>query len=175
MIATQKRIPGAMVSNSTVLIYLAKIGKLSLLKKLFRKVLIPVEVFNEVVIRGKENQHPDAFVIEAAVEEGWIEVKEIEAVAELEEFGIDSGEAQAISLAKSLGVPGLLDQTHARIAAKTLGLKPRGTIFVLLAALRKKLLTYEEYQDSLEELVKAGFRMNDEVYLAAVRMGKEIK
>ncbi len=163
------------VSNPTVLIYLAKIGKLSLLKKLFRKVLIPNEVFNEVVIRGKEYQHPDAFVIVGAVEDGWIQVKEIEAVAELEEFGIDSGESHAISLAKSLGVPVLIDQTHARIAAKALGLKPGGTIFVLLAALRKKLLTYEEYHNSLEELVKAGFRMSDEVYLSAVRMGKERK
>ncbi len=163
------------VSNSTVLIYLAKIGKLSLLKKLFRKVLIPREVFNEVVIRGKENLHPDAFVIEVAVEEGWIEVKEIEALMELEEFGIDLGESQAISLAKLFGMPVLLDQTHARIAAKALGLKPRGTIFVMLAALRKKLFTYEEYQDSLEELVKAGFRMSDDVYLSAVRMGRDIK
>lgn len=162
-------------SNSTVLIYLAKIGKFSLLKELFGEVLIPKEVFNEVVIRGKENQHPDAFVIEAAVEEGWIEVKEIKALRELEEFGIDSGEAQAISLAKLQGVPVLIDQTHARIAAKALGLKPRGTIFVLAAALRKKLLTYEEYADSLEELVKAGFRMSDEVYLSAVRIGREIK
>ncbi len=163
------------VSNSTVLIYLAKIGKFSLLKELFGEVLIPTEVFNEVAIRGKENQHPDSFVIEAAVEEGWIEVKEIKALRELEEFGIDSGEAQAISLAKLQGVPVLIDQTHARIAAKALGLKPRGTIFVLAAALRKKLLTYEEYADSLEELVKAGFRMSDEVYLSAVRMGRGIK
>lgn len=171
MIAKQQRIPEAIVSNSTVLIYLAKIGKLSLLKKIFRKVLIPGEVFNEVVIRGKENQHLDAFVIEGAIEEGWITIKEIGAIQELEEFGIDAGEAEAISLAKSLGVPVLLDQTHARIAAKSLGLKPRGTIFILFAALRKKLLTYEEYQNSLEGLVKAGFRMSDEVYLAAVRMG----
>ncbi len=163
------------VCNSTVLIYLAKIGNLSLLKKLFRKVLIPKEVFNEVVIKGKENKHPDAFVIEGAVEEGWIQVKDIEPIGELEEFGIDLGEAQAISLAKSLNLPVLLDQTHARIAAKTFGLKPRGTIFVLFAALRKKLLTYEEYADLLEELVKAGFRMSDEVYLSAIRMGREIK
>ncbi len=163
------------VSNSTVLIYLAKIGKLSLLEKLFGEVTIPGEVFNEVVIRGTENQHPDAFLIETAIEEGWIQVKEIEVIRKLEEFGIDPGEAQAISLAKSLDVPILLDQTHARIAAKALGLKPRGTIFVLLAALRKKLLTYKEYQNSLEELVKAGFRMSDEVYLSAVRMGSEIK
>lgn len=163
------------VSNSTALIYLAKIGKLSLLKELFGKVLIPVEVFREVVTRGKENQHPDAFVIEAATGEGWIEVRGIEAIAELDEFGIDAGESQAISLARSLGLPALLDQTHARIAARALGLKPRGTIFVLLAALRKRLLTHEEYLNSLEELVRAGFRMSDEVYLAAVKMGTEMQ
>jgi len=162
------------VSNSTVLIYLAKIGKLNILKKLFKKILIPAEVFNEVVIRGKEHQHFDAVIVERSVEEGWIEVKDITANEELEGFGIDPGEAQAISLARSLGVPVLLDQTHARIAARALGLKPRGTIFVLAAALKKKLLTYEEYLDSLEGLVKAGFRMSEEVYLEAVRMGRNV-
>ena len=40
------------------------------------------------------------------------------------------------------------------------------------AALRKKLLTYDDYRDSLEDLVKAGFRMSDEVYLEAVRLGR---
>ncbi len=163
------------VSNSTVLIYLAKIGKLSLLKELFGDILIPAEVFNEVVMRGKEFQHPDAFIVENVVKEGWISVKDSEVIRELEEFGIDLGEAQAISLANSLGVPVLLDQTHARNAAKALGLKPRGTLFVLFAALRKKLLTSEDYQDSLEALVKAGFRMSDEVYLEAVRVGRRKK
>ncbi|CAG0963865.1 MAG: hypothetical protein MPEBLZ_02775 [Candidatus Methanoperedens nitroreducens] len=51
------------VSNSTILIYLAKIGKLNLLKKLFTEVFIPVEVFNEVVVNGKEQQH---------IEDGWM-------------------------------------------------------------------------------------------------------
>lgn len=161
------------VSNSTVLIYLAKIGKLNLLNKLFIDVLIPVEVFNEVVVNGKEQQHFDAFLVEGAIEEGWIKVSKIKINKELMEFGIDKGEAEAISLAKSLSLAILIDQTHARIAAKAFGLKPRGTIFVLFAALRKKYLTHEEYQDSLEELVKAGFRMSDDVYLAAVRMGKK--
>ena len=162
------------VSNSTVLIYLAKIGKLNLLKRIFTDVLIPVEVFNEVVVNGKEERHFDAFLVERSIEEGWIKVRKIKVEKELMEFGIDKGEAEAISLAKSLGCAILIDQTHARIAAKALGLNPRGTIFVLLAVLQKKYLTYEEYQELLEELVKAGFRMSDEVYLAAVRMGKRI-
>src|SRR4030066_1296138 len=106
------------VSNSTVLIYLAKIGKINLLKELFGEILIPAEVIDEVGIRGKEHQHPDAFIVESAVEEGWIHIKDVEVFGELEDFGIDPGEAQAISLAKSLEVPILLDQTHARNAAK---------------------------------------------------------
>ena len=40
--------------------------------------------------------------------------------------------------------------------------------------MRKKLLAYEEYLDSLELLVKAGFRMSEEVYLEAVRMGRNV-
>jgi predicted nucleic acid-binding protein len=162
------------VSNSTVLIYLSKIGKLDLLKNLFQDVLIPAEVFNEVVINGKERNYPDAFVVEKAVTDGWIKVKKIQVIDGLEEFGIDPGEAQSISLAKTLGIPVLIDQTHARTAAKAIGLKPNGTIFVLFAALRKKLMTHEEYYELLEELVKAGFRMSDDVYLAALRMGRRI-
>ena len=161
------------VSNSTVLIYLAKIGKLKLLKRLFKKILIPVEVFNEVVVKGKEEHYFDALIVEKSVEKGWIEVKDITVNEELESFGIDAGEAQAISLARSVGVPILLDQTHARLAARALGLKTRGTIFVLAAALRKKFLTYEEYLELLEALVKVGFRMSDEVYLEAVKLGRK--
>ncbi len=43
------------VSDSTILIGLVKIGKLDLLKEIFFKVYIPEEVFKEVVERAKEN------------------------------------------------------------------------------------------------------------------------
>lgn len=69
----------------------------------------------------------------------------------------------------------LLDQTHVRNAAKALGLKPSGTIFVLLAAFQKNILIPEAYPDCLEDLVKAGFRMSDEIYLEAVRLGRRKK
>jgi predicted nucleic acid-binding protein len=41
------------VSDSTILIGLVKIGKLELLKKIFLKVYIPEEIFKEIVKRGK--------------------------------------------------------------------------------------------------------------------------
>ncbi len=163
------------VSNSTPLIYLAKIGRLFLLRDLFGDILIPEEVRKEVIDRGKEENCPDAFIVEKALKEGWIKVEEVSVMKELEEFGIDLGEAEAISLALKLDSGILLDQTHARIAAKALGLKPRGTIYVLLRALKKGKMTYEEYLSSLGDIVNHGFRLSSEVYLEAVRVGREFQ
>ena len=42
------------VTDSTILIGLAKLGKLTLLKETFSNVSIPEEVFKEVVERGKQ-------------------------------------------------------------------------------------------------------------------------
>lgn len=66
---------GRAVSNATPLIYLAKAGKLHLLRAVFGEVLIPEEVKVEVVDRGKELGKKDAYAIEAAIEEGWLVVE----------------------------------------------------------------------------------------------------
>ncbi|HIH96974.1 MAG TPA: hypothetical protein HA348_05815 [Thermoplasmata archaeon] len=52
------------VTNASPLIFLAKIDKLELLIELFEEVIIPVQVFAEVVIKGKEKGMDDAFLIE---------------------------------------------------------------------------------------------------------------
>src|SRR3989338_8268973 len=117
------------VSNSTVLIFFGKLNKLHVLKTLFKKIAIPDAVFEEVVVAGKKGNHIDALLVETAIKEGWILVKNCKELPQLKEFGIDKGELQAISLSLFLGTPILLDQTHARIAAKAVGLKPHGTLF----------------------------------------------
>ena len=163
------------VSNSTPLIGLAKIGRLDLLKLRFDKVYIPIEVKAETVDAGLANNAPDAYVIDKAIEEGWIVVQETDILSKLADFGIDIGEAAALSLAKTRSEKEvLIDERHARLAAKALGLKPLGTIYVLLSALKEGHMTYDEYQKALEDLVKSGFRLSEEVYMEAVRRGREI-
>lgn len=163
------------VCNSTVLIYLSKIDKLWLLKELFRTILVPDEVKKEVVDQGKRKNQIDAIEIERGIDEGWIKLKSVEIEDILDNSGIDKGEAEAISLAykEKLGV--LLDQTHARNAAKLLNLKPRGTIYVLLLALKRGLLNYDDYLLCLLDLIELGFRMSQEVYLEAIRLGTAVK
>ena len=161
------------VCNSTVLIYLSKIDKLWILKELFKTASIPEGVKREVVDQGKIKNCVDALEIEKSINPGWIKVEDITVDLILEDIGIDKGEAEAISLAHKKKVLILLDQTHARNAAKLLGLKPRGTIYVLLLALKKRLLDYDSYLLCLLDLVEMGFRMDQEVYLEALRLGKK--
>lgn len=163
------------VSNATVLIYLAKLNRLNLLKTFFKKIVIPKAVFEEVVVQGKKGKHIDSILVERAIEEGWIKVKAPAIKPGLKEFGIDKGEMEAISLALHQKNFLLLDQTHARIAAKAFGLKPRGTLFVLLKALKKNLIDLDEFIDCLEQLIEVGFRMEEEVYLKAVKKARQLK
>ena len=52
------------VANASPLIFLAKIDKLELLIELFEEVIIPMQVFAEVVTKGEERGMDDAFLIE---------------------------------------------------------------------------------------------------------------
>lgn len=63
------------MSNSGPLIHLANVGLIDFLFKLFDKILIPESVYDEVVIKGKEEGHSDAIIIEQAISNNKIEVK----------------------------------------------------------------------------------------------------
>lgn len=162
------------VSNSTPLIYLAKIGRLSLLKALFGEVLVPKEVKREVVDRGKELGKKDAYCIEEAIDQGWIKVLDADP-AEIP-ITLDRGEEEALSLAKFLKVNVvLIDDASARQAAKMIGLNPRGTLFVLLLALDRKILDFDEFLEALDQLIDQGFRLKEEVYIGAVKEATRLK
>lgn len=161
------------VCNSTVLIFLSKIDRLYLLKELFKTVLIPGAVKKEVVDEGKKRDHIDAIEIEKAISNGWIKIENVKIEPIIGNIGIDRGEAEAISLAYRKKSEILLDQTHARDAAKLLKIKPKGTVYVLLLALKKGLINYDNYLLCLLDLVEFGFRMSEEVYIEAIRLGKE--
>lgn len=165
---------GRAVSNATPLIYLAKAGKLHLLRAVFGEVLIPEEVKVEVVDRGKELGKKDAYAVEAAIEEGWLVVEPARGSARVP-IELDPGELAVLSLAKAVGVEEVLvDEVLARAAAKLLGLKPRGTVYVLLKALEMGKMDFGGFFEALSELVASGFRFREEVYLEAVRRAKEI-
>jgi len=163
----------SIVSNATPLIYLAKIGKIDLLRKVFGEVFIPEQVKIEVVDKGKQLREKDAYLIEKAIEEGWLKVSKTKILKS--PIKLESGETAVLSLAKKLGLKEvLMDEISARTAARLLKLTPRGTIFVLLKALEKKEMNLNEFLEVLRELANHGFRLKEEVYLEAVRKAREI-
>lgn len=161
------------VSNATPLIYLAKTGRIVLLRKVFGEVYIPEEVKVEVVDKGKRLGEKDAYVVEKAIEDGWIKVLSVEALET--PIRLESGEVAVLSLAKKLGREEVLvDEISARTAARLMELTPRGTIYVLLKALEMREIGLNEFLDALSDLVKHGFRLKEEVYLEALRKAMEI-
>ena len=149
--------------------YLTKINKLNLLRELFKDIFIPKEVYEEVVIRGKEGNFLDALKVEKAVKDGWIKVNgTIILDKDLEKFAsdIDLGEIAVINLAKKFKADLILiDDASARVIAESLGFKVKGTLYVLLQSYRNKILSKNETKDLLKLLVLEGFRISSELYV----------
>ncbi len=158
------------VSNSTPLIYLAKIGRLNILRSVFEKIFIPEAVFEEAVIKGKALNISDAFIIERAIG-AWIIKEKVKPEIDAEYRFLDtntklgSGEKEAIKLCKQLNIKYLIaDDKEARRVAKILNITPIGTCGIIIKAYKQGTVTRDEAIRILDELLKAGFRIDLELY-----------
>jgi hypothetical protein len=159
----------AAVSNSTPLIFLSKIGKIQKLRELFDSVIIPAEVYEEVVVAGKKGGHPDAIAVEELVKRGFIVVKEVE-TAHFPNAPIEEGEKATISLALAEGIQTILiDEAKVRRMAKLLGLTPRGTVWILSRLYEEGIISKEDLKNSIFELIEKGFRIREELLVDILR------
>ena len=130
------------VSNSTPLITLAKVGHFDLLQKLFTEITISREVWHEVVVRGA-GQAGSAETSQA----DWIRVVPIVAPALIEEwrsaYNLGAGEVSTILLAKQLlaGLA-LIDERRARALAAKEGVAVSGSIARKLKYLQAALKSW---------------------------------
>ncbi|MFB6219429.1 MAG: hypothetical protein ABEH77_09710 [Halobacteriaceae archaeon] len=165
------------VADSTVLIYLAKLGDLDLLCDLFESVLVPEAVYDEVVNRGHEAGYPDALTVEEATDECLENVGRTDEVGQLAEqlqntANLGDGEAAAIAVAQRRDVRCLTDDHAARTTAESLGVDVGGTIFVLLEARTTGRLTEDAYVARIDDLSDSGFRMSASLYRRAIEAGR---
>ncbi len=114
---------------------------------------------------GLREGYPDAHVVKDAVEEGWINVEADEAGGRKRRLTDDlpeihEGEAAAMALALSRGLPLLIDESGGRAVAEALGLAQRGTLHVVLRALHGGKLTGSEARDAVSSMVSSGFRID---------------
>jgi len=157
----------AAVANAGPLIALAKIDHFSLLHELFRIVIVPQAVWEEVVVKGAGR--PGAELAISAHQDGWLQqlsVQDTLAVTMLRAT-LGPGESEAIVLAQQLKPEWmLLDDDLARAHALRLGLRVTGTAAILLAASQAGLVA--DLKATLDELRTRGFWLRERVYQAVL-------
>ena len=130
------------------------------------EVIIPKEVYNEAVEKGLQGGFTDALTIKECINEGWIKLcklnskdKSILQKISKHSFEIHSGEAQAIVLAREMNLLLLMDESAGRAFAEAWGLKVKGTIYVVISALRKGVIDEAEAKEMVLTMVTKGFRL----------------
>lgn len=156
------------VSNTSPIINLAIIDKLRLLRNLFENILIPEAVYKEVV-KGEWMAGSDE--VEKAK---WIKTQKIQNKIMLKSLlqDLHDGEAEAIVLATEKKADFiLLDESTARLKAKSLGLMVIGILGILIESKKRKLIP--EIKPLLNQLKSSGFWLSESVYQEALKLAKE--
>ena len=157
------------VSNSSPIIHLSKIGKLNLLKEYFDTITIPEIVYRESVMEGK-----DRVEVELIKNAEWIKVSQVKdkKFVKLLQTSLDDGESEAITLSLEIGADLiLLDDSDARERARLYGLKIIGTIGILLHAKMDGKITFS--REELKRLKKTGFWIGDKLEARLLREAGE--
>ena len=159
------------VSDSTSLIHLGKIGKIDLLKRLFEKIIIENEVYKEIIEKGR--MYSEVPMIKKLIEEGFILIKE--ATKQIEMPNLHEGEKKTISLCKELNIKNILiDEEEGFNVATMLDLTPIRTTSILIILLDKKIINFSEYKESLKGLSESGYFLDASKYQKLLNIGENI-
>ncbi len=155
------------IVNSSPLIYLGKLGLLSLLQQLFDQILT-VETVKIEVLDASESEYA---VLQSAFSD-WLvvsEVPESPLTDKLSEMGLHKG-VDALVLAYHIKRQEsdsviVIDDLAARDVARTLGLRMTGTIGIILSATKKGMLSKKESHAKVRYLVEeTTFHMSAALY-----------
>ncbi len=164
---------GRMVADATPIVYLAKVGKLQLLKKLYEDVVVPEAIKQELL--GED--YPEVPVIQEAFQAGWLEERRVGRAARtfqqkhlLRVSGLHPGEQEAIALAYTDHLPLLIDEDEktGRRVGRVWGVEVRGTLRVIVEAFDEGLIEYEEARETFRQLLAQRFHVSAEVYEGAL-------
>lgn len=146
----------SVVTDSTCLIGLERIGQLDILPTLFEPILIPPEVQREfgMSLPWLTVETPADHALVAALK-----------------MLVDDGEAEAIALAHERGLRIILDDRRARSVGKRLGVALIGTVGVLVRAKRSGIIP--SLKSLLDELETHKFYISEALKTEALRLVNE--
>jgi len=155
------------VSNTTPLLSLLKIGKPEILRELYGRVLIPPAVFREIEAGRDKSYYIDLGRI------GWIEIVPVKSASDRSYlFDLDDGEAETIILAREQAADvAIIDEKLGRRYAAQLGIPVTGTIGVLLKAKERGLIS--EVAPLLTDLREKSSWIDDGLFDKALALAGE--
>ncbi len=160
------------VSNTSPVLTLAIIGRLSFLRDQFGSICIPSAVFEELRV---EEDLPGSQALREAIEDRWLRVERVQNQSFMQVLrrDLDKGEAEAIALAMQMQADWtLLDEREGRRVAKSLGLKVTGVLGILLRAKREGRLP--SLQQTIEKMrEQTGFHISPALLAHILREGEE--
>ena len=159
------------VSDTTAITHLARIGALNLVHQLYMTIFIPEAVYLELTSHG--SNIPGA---NEAKSYPWIKMQKVKDKrrVDLHSKILDLGESEAIALAEELHADLLIiDEKIGRTYAKSLGIEITGMIGILLLAKERKLIT--SVKPFLDRLMATKFKLNIRLYNQALELAGEKK
>jgi predicted nucleic acid-binding protein len=152
------------VSDTSPISNLIQIKQLDLLQKLYKQVLIPRSVYNELIFLDYQK-----IVLEF---ETWIKVYDVKDQNLLKEIvqKVDIGEAEAMVLAIELKADYLLiDEQKGRMIAEEYGIVITGILGVLVKAKQENLISSVKVEmEGLRDI--AGFRIHPNLFETILRL-----
>ncbi len=150
------------ISNSSPLIAFMKKKELNLLKKLFKEIIIPEAVYEELIAKAKK-QEEQVKLLEEAIKDGLIIVKKLKNF-KIADLNLGKGEKEVINLCFEIENPLLLiDEKKGSSIARVFKIQTLGTIGILLLSKKRGIKTRGELLDNLDILIKKNFYLSSEV------------
>ncbi|WP_216094812.1 DUF3368 domain-containing protein [Natrialba sp. SSL1] len=143
------------------------IGRLDLVREQFSTVVVPEQVWDELLDGGDGLE-----ALQAAHDEGVFEIVSLEETPLVAEFrrNIDRGEAAALAYAIEADADlVLIDEREARQTARRHGLSITGAIGVLLRGVDNM----DTVRTELDRLREAGFWISDDLYETVLEQARD--
>lgn len=158
------------IADSSPIICLSRLANFEILRDLYGSLLIPDEVYREVVEDGAGM--PGSVELAAA---DWVEQRRVSEKSPLYRSlcaELDRGEAAALVLAMDVGADlVLMDDLPGRRAARELTIPVKGTLGIIVAARLEGLIT--EARPLIDALQQKGARLSPRIVQRALRAAGE--
>ncbi len=146
-----------LVLDATPLIYLSKVKILEKLPAISSQLIIPFEVFTEVITQGKKRGDEEAFYIEELVNRGLFTIEKTKNKDDFPHPVLSIADRQVIELTRQSNRVAIIDDQHCRDLARMVNVRFTGSVGLLFILVGKKIITKEECKIVLDDMIKKGW------------------